>query len=161
MERLATLGPDARDVHDGFRAVDEPSPYLAFWGHDTNEVVTLSQLPNKYLIPLSKPQPGRKIRHAPLLWSRAGSLLICERLRLNTAHVISVRLPDEVLSNTWWPVTIEEAQHKDETEKIMALWLNSTLGLMSIMAARVETEGAWIKMKKPLLEKLEVLSPLD
>ena len=40
------------------------------------------------------------------------------------------------------------------------MWLNSTLGVLMLIAARVETEGPWMKMKKPVLERLPVLDPL-
>jgi hypothetical protein len=42
-------------------------------------------------------------------------------------------------------------------EKALCLWLNSTLGLVLLMGYRVETQGAWIEFKKPILETLPVL----
>jgi hypothetical protein len=41
----------------------------------------------------------------------------------------------------------------------VTLWLNSTLGIFSLVAARVDTEGAWIEMKKPILKSIMVLDP--
>ena len=45
----------------------------------------------------------------------------------------------------------------DAIQKALALWLNSSLGLLLVLGRRVETEGAWIKLKKPLLEELAIL----
>ena len=47
------------------------------------------------------------------------------------------------------------------SDKLLALWLNSTLGLLSLIAARVDTEGAWVELKKPTLEELTVLDPTN
>jgi hypothetical protein len=43
---LGQLGPDRRDIHDGFDHADIPTAYPAFWGHDAASVLTLSQKPN-------------------------------------------------------------------------------------------------------------------
>ena len=42
----------------------------------------------------------------------------------------------------------------------MALWLNSTLGILSLAAHRVPTEGAWVQFKKPTIENLPILDVL-
>ena len=59
----------------------------------------------------------------------------------------------EVLSNVWWPVRVEDL----EAEKALALWLNSSPGILSILAYRTSTEGGWVGMKKADLEELPVL----
>ncbi len=43
----------------------------------------------------------------------------------------------------------------------LTLWLNSTLGLIILLLQRVETEGAWIKFKKPNLLAMPVLDPSE
>jgi hypothetical protein len=83
-------------------------------------------------------------------------------LRLTTARIVAVVMSQKVLSNTWWPVSIDTGAKKSKcADKIVALWLNSTLGLLSLIAARVDTEGAWIEMKKPILEEMAVLDPRE
>lgn len=39
----------------------------------------------------------------------------------------------------------------------MVLWINSTLGLASVLLSRVPTEGPWLQLKKPALESMIVL----
>ena len=39
----------------------------------------------------------------------------------------------------------------------MAVWLNSSLGLLTILAQRTSTEGGWVAIKKADLEELPVL----
>ncbi len=160
LKEFADVGPDRRDIHDAFRVTQQETEYPALWGHDTNSVQTLGQHTNRYLIALARAKKGRHLRDANLLWSRAGRLLLAERLRLNTTKLVAIRMEKKVLSNTWWPVaTYAEGVSDAALDKIAALWFNSSLGLLTIMAARVDTEGPWVELKKPVLEELVVLDP--
>ncbi len=58
-----------------------------------------------------------------------------------------------MLSNVWWPVQIGSEVH----EKAMAVWFNSSLGLLSWMATRTSTRGGWCAIKKADLAALPVL----
>jgi hypothetical protein len=161
--RLGRLGPDRRDIHDGFRITNTPTTYAAFWGHATGSVDTMAQTHNRYLIARARAARGRMLRDANLLWSRAGRLLIGGRLRLNTARLVGIYLDRPVLSNTWWPVALD-AQGRTGAEdiaRILTLWFNSSLGVLSMIAARVDTEGAWVDLKKPILANLSVLDPRE
>jgi len=157
---FATVGPDRRDIHDGFTPTNAQTAYPAVWGHNAALVRTLAQQPNRFLAARARAAAGRNLRDANTLWSRSGRLLVAERLRLNTIHTIAIRVNRYVLSNTWWPVRFDgEDIPAEQAEKILALWLNSTLGILSIIAARVDTEGAWVDIKKPILENLMVIDP--
>ena len=59
----------------------------------------------------------------------------------------------KVLSNVWWPVRVEDVT----VEKALAMWLNSSIGLLTILARRTSTRGGWVAMKKADLEVLPVL----
>lgn len=60
-----------------------------------------------------------------------------------------------MLSNVWWPVQVRDAQ----VEKALVLWLNSSVGLLGVLATRTSTEGPWSAIKKADLEELPVLDP--
>ena len=156
---LGRLGPDRRDIHDGFQNVETVTPFPAFWGHDASTVTTIAQTPNAYLSPLSQPKKEREIvrplRRVEDLWPLAGRIVIAERLRLNTQRLAAMRLAEKALSNVWWPFACHE--DSEELEKALVLWLNSTLGLLVLLAHREETEGAWVDFKKPVLKDLPVL----
>ena len=152
---LATLGPDARDVADGFDLSKATTPYPALWGHDATEIISMYQHSNAHLQPLSKPKAGRPLRKTAALWPKAADLLIAERLWLETTRVFALVTPLSVLSNMWWPVTL--AERSENARKAMALWLNSTLGFTLALGHRVETRGPWIKFKKPTLMGMPVL----
>ena len=155
--QLFVIGPDRRDIHDGFKTSRSATPYAAFWGHDAKAICTLAQRPNLYLSPLARAKKGRNLRKLEDLWPLAGKVLIPERLRLNTQRLVAVRLNQPVLSNVWWPISPKEKLKNEKNEKALVIWLNSTLGLLLLLSHREETEGAWIDFKKPILANLPVL----
>jgi len=77
---------------------------------------------------------------------KSSYLLVPDRIRLNTAHIISMFLPSKTLSNIFYAVKLTK---RESTRKYKALctWLNSTFGLLLILSNRQETEGAWISLK--------------
>jgi hypothetical protein len=154
---LGVLGPDRRDIHDGFELTTSPSAYPAFWGHDAQAMLTLAQNPNQYLSPLPKAKPGRSLRKATDLWPLAGKILLAERMRLNTQRLVAVSLTQKVLSNVWWSFAFGADVNQPGADKALVLWLNSTLGLTILFATRDETEGAWVDFKKPSLAAMPVL----
>ena len=81
--------------------------------------------------------------------------MIAERMWLNTQRLTATMLPDPGLANVWWPTRL----HDDDVRKgkALALWLNSTLGLLLMIGHRVPTRGPWVQFKKPVLENLPVL----
>jgi len=102
-----------------------------------------------HLIPLHTAKKGRHLRNADRLWELAGTVLLCERLRVNTQRLVAIRVDKKVLTNTWWTFSLDKTPSKDVYEKALTLWLNSTCGIILILAHRVETQGAWVKFKKP------------
>lgn len=155
LKALGELGFDCRDMHDGFSLARSTTPYPAFWSHDARVVTTLKQAPNRFLAPLPRPKDGRPLRSAAHLWQKAARILVAERLRLNTMRLTAVRTTQQVLSNVWWPMVPRDLS--EEAEKSLVLWLNSSLGLLTLMAHREETAGGWVKFKKPVLGDMPVL----
>ncbi|RMF53954.1 MAG: hypothetical protein D6749_00785 [Chloroflexota bacterium] len=155
LSELGTLGPDSRDVHDGFELSRVRTVYPAFWGHTATEVVSIAQAPNCYLRPRPHAQPKRPLRLADDLFPRAGRLLLGARMWLNTQRLFAVRVSEPVLSNVWWSFQLKELN--EQHEKALAVWLNSTLHTIIVLTKRVETRGAWVKFNKPTLEALPVL----
>lgn len=152
---LGTLGPDRRDIHDGFSLASGPTAYPAFWGHDAPLRTTFAQIPDRYLSPLPRAKAGRPLRKVQDLWPKAGRVMLAERLWLKTQRVFAVRLNKKALANVWWPFAL--GQDDEGAEKALVLWLNSTLGLLTLLAHREETRGAWVDFKKPTLAAMPVL----
>lgn len=123
--------------------------------HSGELIRTIETLPNKWLASRTSPAKGRPERDTGLLWPRAGSVMIAERSRLNTQRALAVRLPQRGLSNVWWPVKLHNEDER--AEKVIAMWLNSTLGTLTLVAHRVPTEGSWVQFKTPTIENLPIL----
>ena len=150
---LGQVGPDRRRLVDGFDRTTAVTAYPMVQGHDSEQRKTLTCSPDVYLSPLSSPRGGQRPGYGDHLWQQSSHLLVSERLRLNTVRVVAMRSDTHVLSNVWWPVRVGNTA----TEKAIAIWLNSSLGLLSILAQRTSTEGGWVAMKKADLERLPVL----
>ena len=155
LDELGAVGPDRRDVWDGFERTDAVTAYPMVENHDTEKRTRLATEPDKYLAPLAAPRPGRNLKTVGQLWPKAGRLLVAERLRLDTARVTAMLSSQPVLSNVWWPVRVEDAP----AGKALAAWLNSSLGLLALLTQRTSTEGSWVAVKKADLETLPVLDP--
>ena len=150
---IGQVGPDRRRLVDGFDRTSSITAYPMVEGHDTEQRTSLICTPDSWLSPLAKPKGGQKPGYGEHLWLQAGRLLVAERLRLDTTRVIAMRSETRVLSNVWWPIRVEDAS----IEKVLAVWLNSSLGLSTLLARRTSTEGSWVAMKKGDLEELPVL----
>ena len=155
IDQLGQVGPDRRDVWDGFELTAAATAYPIVMNHDTEQRTRLTAPPDKYLAPLVEPRPGRRLKPLDQLWSKAGRLLVSERLWLQTTRIVAMRSETNVLSNVWWPVRVDD----ESTEKALALWLNSSLGLLTVLTQRTSTRGGWIALKKADLQQLPVLDP--
>jgi hypothetical protein len=152
---IAEFGPDGRDIHDGFNLSANKTAYPALWGTDAAGIIKMAQEPNMWLEPRTNAAEGRPFRDVSLLWPRAGRLMLSTRLRLNTQRLFAVRFDEPALSNIWAPTKLKTPSVKKE--KALALWLNSSLGLILALLIRVPTQGPWIQFKKPNLGALLVL----
>ncbi|MCS7189803.1 MAG: hypothetical protein NZ933_08430, partial [Bacteroidia bacterium] len=152
LKELATLGPDRRQVTNCFTPVTSGlSPAIpGLWGHDSEKVTCLELDPNVYL------SPNLGSRAISSMKEKSSNLMVVERLWLNTYRAIAVRLTERALSNVWWPVLIKKSE-RELYEKALALWLNSSLGLLLLLIARQETRGPWIAYKKENLLSTLVL----
>ena len=155
LDEIGEIGPDRRDLWDGFERTDAITAYPMVENHDTEKRRSLSVEPDKYLVPLSTPRSGRNLKPFDQLWPKAGRVLIAERLWLETVRVVAMRCEERVLSNVWWPIRIEGV----EIEKALSVWMNSSLGFLTLLAQRTSTRGGWVALKKADLTDLPILDP--
>jgi hypothetical protein len=156
LSELGTLGPDRRDINDGFVLTTLKTPYPAFWGHTAEDTRTIQLQTNAYLEPRTKNAHGRPLRKISMLLPKAGRLMLAERMWLSTQSMFCVRLNGKALSNVWWPFTL--IKDSESHEKALVLWLNSSLGLLIVIFSRVPTRGPWVQFKKPSLMDLPTLN---
>ena len=150
---LGQIGPDVRDVRDGFDPTDAVTAYPMVENHDTEKRKRLTTQPDKYLAPLVEPRPRRRLKRVEQLWPKAGRLVIGARFRLNTVRIVAMRSDRHVLASMWWPVRIQD----ESVEKALALWINCSLGLLTLLTTRNTTQGSWVQLKKADLQDLPVL----
>ena len=153
LDEIGQVGPDQRRLVDGFNRTNSVTAYPMVEGHDTEQRRSLICQPNVYLSPLVKPLGGQKPGYGDHLWQQSGRLLVAERLRLNTARIVAMRTDTQVLSNVWWPIKTDT----NTSDKAIVAWLNSSIGLLALLAIRNTTEGSWVKLKKADLQELPVL----
>ena len=152
---LGQIGPDRRRLVDGFDRTVSVTAYPMVEGHDTEQRKSLACSPDTYLSPLPKPRGGQRPGYGQHLWQQSSRLLFSERLWLETTRVVAMQSAVRVLSNVWWPITLEE----EAMEKALVIWMNSSLGLLTVLSQRTSTRGGWVAMKKADLKVLPVLDP--
>ncbi len=150
---LAQVGPDRRRLIDGFDRTRSTTAYPMVEGHNTDQRTSLVCRPNAHLSPLVRPRGGQRPGYGEYLWKQSSQFLVAERLRLDTARVVAMRCDRSVLSNVWYSVNVDSVA----AEKALVVWLNSSLGVLTIVSRRTRTEGSWGAMKKADLQNLPVL----
>ncbi len=153
LAEVGRIGPDVRRLDDGFDRTESTTAYPLVDGHNTEHRRSIVCEPDLYLSPLVSPRGGQRPGYGEHLWTMSGRLLVAARFRLNTARVVALRSDVNVLGRMWWPIQVGD----DAVEKALAVWLNSSLGILSLMALRNTTEGSWVQPKKADLQDMPVL----
>ena len=153
LEEIGDIGPDVRDLQDGFERTDTLTAYPMVENNNSNQRRWISVEHDRYLSPLAKARRGRRLKSAVQLWKKSGQLLVPEGPRLNTTWILSMCTSRPVLSNSWWVIRMENRNY----EKAISLWLNSSIGMFALLANRNTTEGAKVKFKKADLNEMPVL----
>ncbi|MEM3415609.1 MAG: hypothetical protein QW575_08575, partial [Thermoproteota archaeon] len=147
---IATIGIDRHQFHESFKKVEEaPGALPCLYGGEEEVRSRLQAEPNAHILP--KNEEAKKT-----FKKFASELLIPDRIRFNTAHVTSVCATQPVLSNIFYTVKLKNASNI-KMLKALCAWLNSTWGIMTILAWRQETRGAWISLKMTHWRLLPVL----
>jgi hypothetical protein len=76
LRELGSVGPDIRDIRDGFERSEAPSSYPALWNHDSDERLSVSAEADVYLTPLARARRGRPLRDHLVLWESSGRLMV-------------------------------------------------------------------------------------
>jgi hypothetical protein len=77
--------------------------------------------------------------------------------------VAAIASPFDVASVMWFPVKTRSLQLADGNQidpmgasRLLVLWLNSTRGLLVLLAEREETRGAWVEWKTERMRNMKV-----
>ena len=160
MGDVCSVGPQHRrirgtlGVFDGHHGWNEQAQFPALWSLDSRIHDRMTAEPNAWLVP----QPTRD--HQPI-WSQAGTLQITPSARYTSQPIMAVRTMVTTLGvNTWFTLCVSDSDPMAATrrEVALALWANSTLGLLlQANQANSVQEGRGIGNKG----MLETLGTLD
>jgi hypothetical protein len=147
---INSIGVDRHRFTDTFRFVDKavPGSVLALKGGEEAQRRKMKISTNIHALPII--ESGDRIFEAI-----SGFLLVPERIRVDTTHVTSMLSDERIISNIFYVVRL-----RDETlEKLKAfcLWLNTTWGILTILANRTETHGAFISLTMSQWRLLPIL----
>ena len=132
MREVCNVGPQDRQIRgslgafDGYPGWSEQSLFPAIWGHKASVHRSLTSYPNARLVPQADSEYED-------LWAQAGTLQVTRDVQYDSQRVIATRTPVRALGIRAWHtlnVTEVDALVKARREVALALWCNSTFGMM-------------------------------
>ncbi len=129
--RLAKVGPAGQRIRDTYTYTHLPTALgrEALWHHKTDVIQSMSTETDVYI----DPKPPR--RHlADTYWEERSRFLLPNRLRLNTARLAAVILPEPAVGSLWTPCRTKDEEHA--TAEALCLFLNSSVGLLALLGGR-------------------------
>ena len=159
MQEVCNVGPQHRrirgslGVFEGNHGWNEQAQFPAIWSLDSSIHQGMIAEPNAWLVP----KPNRD--HHPV-WFQSGTLQVTPTIRYNSQRVMTVRTVARALGvNTWFTLNVQETDPvvRSQREIALALWCNSTLGmLLQANRANISQQGRGIG-DKGMLESLITL----
>ena len=132
MRDVCNVGPQHRQIRgslgvfDGYHGWNEGARFQALWAHSESVHQSMTAEPNAWL----SPQPGRD--HT-VIWSQAGTLHLTCDIGYNSQRVMATRTDSKALGiRAWHTLNVGDSDPgtKARREIALALWCNSTLGLL-------------------------------
>ncbi len=159
LHEVAVIGPQDRQIRgslgafDAYPGWDSQAQFPAIWRQQESIHRTLQTEPNARLVP----QTGRAYAK---LWEQAGTLHITRDVRYNSQRVATVRTARRVLGvRAWHSLNVrgEPEATKAHREMALALWCNSTLGLLLHSNHANRAQAGRGTGSKGMLESLQTL----
>ena len=129
LSSLANIGPAGQRIRDAYtkQVMPTESGRRALWHHKTEIIQSMAAETDVYIEP-------KKAEHekAERYWQGRSTLLLPTQLRLNLARVAAVTLPKPAVGSRWVPCR----PNTPSIAKALCLYLNSTIGLLSLLGAR-------------------------
>ena len=130
--KLAEWGPaNIRTTFDRSEIPGEDG-MTALWDHKTDITRTMTAKTDAYIVAKRGKEDG-----ARRLWEGRSRLLLPTRLYFNTTRSLAVMLRDRALGSAWVPCSPRvEGFDTSTVEDALALYLNSTMGILSFVGTR-------------------------
>jgi hypothetical protein len=82
----------------------------------------------------------------PRYLSTASKFLVPDRIWVDTTHALALYCSEPVVSNIFFGLKPKDTEMSEDRLKSLILWLNTTWGVLSVLANRTETRGRWIEL---------------
>ncbi|MXW96691.1 MAG: hypothetical protein F4110_05705 [Acidimicrobiaceae bacterium] len=151
--RRAGVGPAGQRIRDAFtrHSRADSTGRRALWHNDTDRVVGLASTADSYIHAKS----GRE-HLADKYYSKAARLLIAAKPRLNTLRVLAVCCDEPTVGSGWVPAAALGGELDPEWSQAMAVYLNSTLGVLAMLAAAAPNTLSRVGVSLDALRSLPV-----
>ena len=151
---VAKVGPAGQRIREAYRKTSMPDAQgrMALWQHDTNVTQTISVRPDTQIA--AKPQYAHR---ADRYWEQRSRILLPTHLNLPTVRATTVRLDTPVVGSLWVPCNIDVPSHLiAEREKALCVFLNSSIGILSLLGDRTNKKPTYPNLSIDDLRKLTV-----
>ena len=132
--QVAHVGPDGRRIRDAFTRSKMPGDegMTALWEHSTDDTQSMAAKPDSHIIP----KPPRA-HLAANYWQQRSTFLLPNRMGLSNVRTMSVRLEMPVVGSSWSPCNFAgPAQERENWEKAVCVYFNSSLGVLAMLGNR-------------------------
>lgn len=129
---ICEVGPAGQRIRDAYVAANTGSR-TALWQNDVTHTNTMNPLPDTAIEPKS-----RKEHLADKYWNQRSRLMISEKPRLTTNHVLAVCLAERSVGSKWIPLRLRRGTPFDNLnniEKSICVWLNSSPGSAALLGS--------------------------
>ena len=152
--RIASIGPAGQRIRDAFTRSAMPDEHgrVALWQHDTQVTQSMAAKPDTHII--AKPL---KVHLAERYWNHRGRFLLPTHLFFQTVRATSVRLDATGLGSLWVPCRLNVSHEGTaDWEKSLCVYLNSSIGILSIMGDRTNKKPTYPNLSLDDMRKLVV-----
>ena len=132
--QVAQVGPEGRRIRDAFTRSKLPGDegMTALWEHSTDDTQSMAAKPDSHIIP----KPPRA-HLAANYWQQRSTFLLPNRMGLSNVRTMSVRLEMPVVGSSWSPCNFAgSAQERENWEKAVCVYFNSSLGVLAMLGNR-------------------------
>ena len=151
---ISEIGPEGRRIRDAYTRSNMPGAHgrVALWLHDTDVIQSLVATPDVQIH-----EKDKKEHLAERYWQQRSRLLLPTRARLNTVKALGVRLNTPAVGSAWTPCRINVAEvDKEDLEKSVCVYLNSSIGVLALLGDRSNKEISYPRFSLDDLRKLPV-----
>ena len=131
--KIADVGPSGRHLNTCASMSDMPGEgaWRSIYQNKSSMITSIQIEPYTYVVP----KHGQKKR-ANMYWSKRSSLLIPERIQTDVSRATAIHSSEPTMGASWTGIRAR-GENPDVWTKAMAVYLNSTLGIISILGVRI------------------------